>query len=58
VSVFKALSIGANVTNLFNKHYFASTGTNGYVAFDPQGYNQTLMASAPRQYFVNLDARF
>lgn len=58
VSVFKALSIGANVTNLFNKHYFASTGTNGYQAYDAQGYNQTLMASAPRQYFVNLNARF
>lgn len=58
VSVFKALSIGANVTNLFDKRYFASTGTNGYVASDPDGYNQTLMAGAPRQYFVNLNAQF
>lgn len=58
VSVFKALSVGANVTNLFDKRYFASTGTNGYVATDPDGYNQTLMAGAPRQYFVNLNAQF
>lgn len=58
VSVFKALSVGANVTNLFDKRYFASTGTNGYVANDPDGYNQTLMAGAPRQYFVNLNAQF
>lgn len=58
VSAFKSLSIGANVTNLLDKRYFASTGTNGYVASDPQGYNQTLMAGAPRQYFVNLNAQF
>lgn len=58
VSAFKGLSVGLNVTNLFDKHYFASTGTNGYVASDPQGYNQTLMAGAPRQYFVNLNAQF
>jgi iron complex outermembrane receptor protein len=52
------LSLGLNVTNLLDKRYFASTGTNGYVAFDPNGYNQTLMAGAPRQYFVSLNARF
>ena len=58
LSGFKGVSIGLNVTNLFDKRYFASTGTNGYVASDPQGYNQTLMAGAPRQYFVNLNAQF
>jgi iron complex outermembrane receptor protein len=58
LSVLKEMSIGLNVTNLLDKHYFASTGTNGYVASDPQGYNQTLMAGAPRQYFVNLNAKF
>ncbi|MET0937325.1 MAG: TonB-dependent receptor [Luteibacter sp.] len=58
LSVLKELSIGLNVTNLLDKRYFASTGTNGYVASDPLGYNQTLMAGAPRQYFVNLNAKF
>ena len=58
LSVLKEMSIGFNVTNLFDKRYFASTGTNGYVASDPDGYNQTLMAGAPRQYFVNLNAKF
>ena len=58
MSGFKGVSIGFNVTNLFDKRYFASTGTNGYVASDPLGYNQTLMAGAPRQYFVNLNAHF
>jgi iron complex outermembrane receptor protein len=58
LSVLKEMSIGFNVTNLLDKRYFASTGTNGYVASDPDGYNQTLMAGAPRQYFVNLNAKF
>ncbi|MDY1549961.1 TonB-dependent receptor [Luteibacter sahnii] len=52
------LSLGLNATNLFDKRYFGSTGTNGYVAYDPNGYNQTLMAGAPRQYFVSLNAKF
>jgi iron complex outermembrane receptor protein len=58
LSVLKEMSVGLNVTNLLDKRYFASTGTNGYVASDPLGYNQTLMAGAPRQYFVNLNAKF
>ncbi|MEE7565920.1 TonB-dependent receptor, partial [Xanthomonas sp. Kuri4-3] len=52
------VALALNVTNLADKRYFASTGTNGYVASDPDGYNQTLMAGAPRQYFLSLDARF
>ncbi len=51
------ISLGFNVTNLANKRYFASTGTNGYVASDPLGYNQTLQAGAPRQYFFNVNVK-
>ena len=58
VSILKDLSLSFNVTNLANKHYFATTGTNGYVASDPEGYNQTLQAGAPRQYFFNINAKF
>jgi len=58
VSILKDLSLGLNVTNLANKHYFATTGTNGYVVSDPNGYNQTLQAGAPRQFFFNINARF
>ncbi|PMQ06830.1 Fe(3+) dicitrate transport protein FecA [Dyella sp. AD56] len=58
LSFVKDLSLGLNVTNLFNKRYFATTGTNGYVASDPQGWNQTLMAGAPRQVFFNINAKF
>lgn len=58
VSVLKDLSLGLNVTNLTGKHYFATTGTNGYVDSDPNGWNQTLMAGAPRQVFFNINATF
>lgn len=57
VSMIKDVSLGLNVTNLLNKHYFASTGTNGYVASDPKGYNQTLQAGAPRQVFFTINAK-
>lgn len=58
LGVFSDLSLALNVTNLADKRYFATTGTNGYVASDPDGTNQTLMAGAPRQAFFTLDARF
>ncbi|MFA6231523.1 MAG: TonB-dependent receptor [Rhodanobacter sp.] len=57
VSMIKDVSLGLNITNLANKHYFASTGTNGYVASDPSGYNQTLQAGAPRQVFFSINAK-
>jgi iron complex outermembrane recepter protein len=57
-SILKDVSLGLNITNLTNKHYFATTGTNGYVASDPNGYNQTLQTGAPRQYFFNINAKF
>jgi len=54
---FEDISFGFNITNLANKRYFATTGTNGYVASDPEGYNQTLQAGAPRQYFFNINVK-
>ncbi|MDE3209363.1 MAG: TonB-dependent receptor [Pseudomonadota bacterium] len=57
VSVIEDVSLGLDITNLANKRYFASTGTNGYVASDPNGYNQTLQAGAPRQLFFTVKAR-
>ncbi|MFT4197107.1 MAG: TonB-dependent receptor [Pseudoxanthomonas sp.] len=58
LGAFSDLSLAVNVTNLADKRYFATTGTNGYVASDPEGTNQTLMAGAPRQAFFTVDARF
>ncbi|HAI59874.1 MAG TPA: TonB-dependent receptor [Xanthomonadaceae bacterium] len=47
-----------NVSNLFDESYFASVGTNGFVARDPQGLNYTLVTGAPRQVFFTLEASF
>jgi len=52
------VALALNVSNLADKRYFASTGTNGYVASDPNGDNQTMVVGAPRQYFMSLDVTF
>ncbi|NYT42595.1 TonB-dependent receptor [Sphingomonas sp. R-74633] len=49
------LEIQANATNLFDKKYIATIGTNG---FGNAGDNQTLMVGAPQQFFVTLKAGF
>ena len=47
--------IEGSVTNLTNKSYVATIGSNGY-GFS--GDNQTLLAGAPRQWFVTLRKDF
>lgn len=47
-----------DVTNLLDKEYFSSLGTNGFVVSDPNGLNYTLMAGAPRQVFLTAELRF
>lgn len=44
-----------NGTNLFDKRYVATIGSNG---FGFSGDNQTLLAGAPRQVFATLKAGF
>ena len=44
-----------NITNLFDKKYIATIGSNG---FGFSGDNQTLLAGAPRQLFVTLKTGF
>lgn len=48
----------ANVTNLFDKKYVSTIGSNGFVNSDPTGAAQTLLAGAPRQFFVSLKKQF
>lgn len=50
-----ALEIQGNATNLFDRKYVATIGTNG---FGNSGDNQTLMVGAPQQFFVTLKAGF
>lgn len=54
VGMFKGLSIQLNVSNLFDKRYFSTVGSNGFSNSDPSGTNQTLLTGAPRQAFLTL----
>lgn len=47
-----------NLTNLFDKKYYASVGTSGFVDSDPNGTYTTLQEGAPRQIFGSIRAHF
>ena len=53
--VLEGLAIEGSVTNLTDKDYVSTIGSNGYTA---SGDNQTLLAGAPRQWFVTLRRGF
>ncbi|MTJ81025.1 MAG: TonB-dependent receptor [Telmatospirillum sp.] len=54
----KDLRIQFNITNLFDKKYYSSIGTNGFPMTDPSGTNQTLQVGAPRAFFGTISASF
>jgi len=51
----KGLEIQANVTNLFDKQYISTIGSNG---FGYAGDAQTLLTAAPRQAFITVRKAF
>ena len=53
----KDLSLQVNVSNLFDKEYISTVGTNGFQARDPNGTAQTLLTGAPRQVFLTLSGK-
>lgn len=53
----KDLTLQVNVTNLFDKQYISSIGTNGFQASDRNGTAQTLLTGAPRQVFITLNGK-
>ncbi len=53
--LLNGLEIQANITNLFDKSYIATIGSNGFVN---SGDSQTLLAGAPRQAFVTVRKQF
>jgi len=53
----KDLTLQVNVTNLFDKEYFSTIGSNGFQASDPKGTAQTLLTGAPRQVFFTLSGK-
>ncbi|MBS3958935.1 MAG: TonB-dependent receptor [Xanthomonadaceae bacterium] len=56
----RELTATFNITNLFDEEYFATVGTNGFLASYPNwvGGFHTLSAGAPRQMFFTLQGRF
>lgn len=52
---FQGFELQASVTNLFDKDYVSTVGSGGY---GNSGDRQTLLAGAPRQWFVTLRKDF
>jgi iron complex outermembrane receptor protein len=57
-AMFEELSVQAAVTNIADKFYISTVGSNGFVNADPNGTAQTLLRGAPRQVFVSIKAKF
>jgi iron complex outermembrane receptor protein len=58
VAMFEELTLQAAVTNITDKFYISTVGSNGFVNADPNGTAQTLLRGAPRQVFVSIKAKF
>ena len=58
LAMFEELSVQAAVTNIVDKFYISTVGSNGFVNADPNGTAQTLLRGAPRQVFVSVKAKF
>jgi iron complex outermembrane receptor protein len=54
---FKEVALQVNVSNLFDKRYFSTIGSNGFVSSDPSGTFATLLTGAPRQAFITLSGK-
>lgn len=55
LSRIKELGLQLNVSNLTDKHYISTIGSNG---FGNVGDNQTFLTASPRQFFVSVNGRF
>ena len=54
----KQSSLQFNVTNLTDRKYISTLGSNGFVNSDPTGTAQTLLPGAPREFTVTFAAKF
>lgn len=52
------LKLALNITNLADKKYFGSIGTNGFIASDPNGQFATLQVGAPRAAMLTATLTF
>ena len=55
VGMVKKLTLQANVTNLTDKEYISTVGSNG---FGNSGDAQTVLAAAPREAFISISGQF
>lgn len=59
LGAFKDLKAQVNVYNLLSRQYYASIGTNGFVASDPLSVgNNTLQVGSPRTIVGTISVRF
>ncbi|MFO0447784.1 MAG: TonB-dependent receptor family protein [Pseudomonadota bacterium] len=56
--VLKNLTAQFNVTNLADEEYVSTIGSNGFTNTDATGTGQTVLAGAPRQVFLTVNASF
>ena len=56
--LFKQSSLQFNVTNLTDRKYISTLGSNGFVNSDPTGTAQTLLPGAPREFTLTFAAKF
>ncbi|MDM5181697.1 TonB-dependent receptor [Massilia sp. DJPM01] len=57
VGTLKDVTLLVSATNVLDKRYYSTVGTNGFLATDPGRSFQTLLVGAPRQLFVTLSAK-
>ena len=57
-SWIEGLEIQGNVTNLLDKKYIATVGSNGFVNSDPAGTFATLLPGSPRELFISVRKKF
>lgn len=57
-AMVKQSSLQLNVTNLTDRKYISTLGSNGFVNNDPNGTAQTLLPGAPREFTVTFAAKF
>jgi len=57
-AMVKQSSVQLNVTNLTNRRYISTLGSNGFVNSDPNGTAQTLLPGAPREWTLTFAAKF
>ena len=55
IPIDKPIEIKLNATNLLDKKYVATVGSNG---FGNSGDNQTLLAGSPQEFFATVKVGF